>query len=724
MNKKRLSVVMAGAMLASAVAPVMAAEVQKSEVSANETGLLQKELRELVQKNLFANDKKNAPAGKPDVRNQSVYKIYVNKVDTGLTEKSSQEDWQKVFRTLDAGDVVRVYSRGFKEVDGKLYHYEYKEGAFETYTEDELKGLAEKVFYSGNQTDAQGNKIVDKQYQGIVEYAKYDEISKEFTIKFVKDTKIPGLDEQDTMTIKPGDVELKFTTGAGVPWNTLSYYTDEAQTNEAQLLNCDNPVAIEDFYGFVPTDVLVGDGHIALSSELVKEYTITPGGYNYDLTDLYDGLFLTEKGQEFFTMLKESVSVGRDVKIVISDKNGEYYTVNSNLDKDEEALKNLETEILNKLKKYSNGYKVEVKLGEKAANGLSEELYTITGTDKQNMARVTAWMVNAKARVDVLAGDNRYETAVEIAKEYAGIKGVKNPQSATKKIDDIVLVNGNALVDGLAAAPLAAQEEAPVLLTEADKLPTATYKFLKELMADHLVGGEKSAKIHLVGGEAVLSKGLERQLRGLGFDVVRYDGDNREETSLEVLDAMNDKDEVFVVGAQGEADAMSIASVAAEKELPIVVAKNGGISEDATYELKGKKVTIIGGESVVSKADYNAIKAEAEGVQRIAGANRKATNAEIIKKFYKGSYIGEAKNVIVAKDGQRNKMELVDALAAANMAAKKDAPIVLATDKLSKEQENALELNAKKSFALYQVGHGVARDVVKTIAENLGLTNR
>ena len=144
MNKKKLSVVMAGAMLASAVAPVMAAEVQKSEVSANETGLLQKELRELVQKNLFANDKKNAPAGKPDVRNQSVYKIYVNKVDTGLTEKSSQEDWQKVFRTLDAGDVVRVYSRGFKEVDGKLYHYEYKEGAFETYTEAELKELETK----------------------------------------------------------------------------------------------------------------------------------------------------------------------------------------------------------------------------------------------------------------------------------------------------------------------------------------------------------------------------------------------------------------------------------------------------------------------------------------------------------------------------------------------------------------------------------------------------
>ena len=69
-------------------------------------------------------------------------------------------------------------------------------------------------------------------------------------------------------------------------------------------------------------------------------------------------------------------------------------------------------------------------------------------------------------------------------------------------------------------------------------------------------------------------------------------------------------------------------------------------------------------------------------------------------------------------------MELVDALAAANFASEMNAPIVLATNKLSKEQENALELNAKNAHALYQVGHGVARDVVKTIAENLGLTNR
>lgn len=170
---------------------------------------------------------------------------------------------------------------------------------------------------------------------------------------------------------------------------------------------------------------------------------------------------------------------------------------------------------------------------------------------------------------------------------------------------------------------------------------------------------------------------------------------------------------------------MSIASVAATTKTPIVVAKKGGITEDATYELRKSDVTVIGGENAVSKADYNAIKAEAEGITRVAGSNRKATNALIISKYYKRNYVGMAKNVIVAKDGQRNKTELVDALAAANLASEKQAPVVLATDSLSREQLNALALNAKESYALYQVGIGVNKEnVVKVIATHLGLTNR
>ena len=48
-----------------------------------------------------------------------------------------------------------------------------------------------------------------------------------------------------------------------------------------------------------------------------------------------------------------------------------------------------------------------------------------------------------KFPVQKLAGDNRYETAVKVAKENADINTVSQN-------GNIVLVNGNALVDGLA----------------------------------------------------------------------------------------------------------------------------------------------------------------------------------------------------------------------------------------------------------------------------------
>ncbi len=265
------------------------------------------------------------------------------------------------------------------------------------------------------------------------------------------------------------------------------------------------------------------------------------------------------------------------------------------------------------------------------------------------------------------------------------------------------------------------------MLKEADALPKATKAYLKELLSQVEIGSLNKVTVNLVVGKSVLNKSLERELRGLGFDVVRYGGDNREETSLEVAEAIEDATntkERFVVGAEGEADAMSIASVASEIKAPIIVSKKGGISENAVSELSGQDLIVIGGENVFSNYDMKQLKAEASSITRIAGENRKATNAEIINKFYTNDFVGEAETVIVAKDGQRNKDELIDALTAANMAASVNAPIILATDSLSKEQINALELNAKESYALYQVGYGVDRNAIKTIAECIGLTNR
>ena len=136
---------------------------------------------------------------------------------------------------------------------------------------------------------------------------------------------------------------------------------------------------------------------------------------------------------------------------------------------------------------------------------IPEETYTIS-KDEKNAERLANWMLKPLARVDILAGDNRYETAAKIAREYAGLTGLGEIKKDTVNNANIVLVNGEALVDGLAAAPLAATKtnnriSAPILLTEADELPKATKAYLKELLAQTDIGALKKVTIHLVGGE-------------------------------------------------------------------------------------------------------------------------------------------------------------------------------------------------------------------------------
>ena len=736
MNKKRLSVVMAGAMLASSVAPVLAAEVVKSEHSANELGLLQKELRELINSKVFANEKVNG-----DLKGKSVYAIYVDKTlakdanGDALDVDSSQEDWQSVFNNIKAGSLVEIYSKGFREEekDGKKYYYHHEANKkVETYkTAAELETVAKSFYKNGDDMGSTDDSKKGRAYTGLIEFATYDNIRKETTIKFKNDTSIPDSDNADTVVLGIGSVKLVNNTSG------IKKYIKADGTEDS----ISSSVTPKDFYGFVLSET--EEPAAEISSEKIREITITPGGYDLALEDLYDGLMLTEKGHEFFQMVEDEVATGRRVQVKITDEVGEVYTVDVNLDPSVDGAWTTQfNHILSKLKKYESGYRFQVVLHEVTlANDikLAEEVYTITGKDKTNTARVADWLRNAQARVDILAGDNRYETAANIARKYARLTTVGNRTTTSVGKDaNIVLVNGNALVDGLAAAPLAAtltntvadgkggskEVSAPVLLTESGSLPKATRTYLKEVLKNVEIGALNKVTVHLVGGKTVLNMSLERELERLGFDVERYGGDNREETSLEVAEAMGKKSNAFVVGAEGEADAMSIASVAASTKTPIIVAKKGGISEDALHELREKVVTVVGGESVVSKSEYNEIKSEANGVLRVSGSNRQATNAEVIKRYYKANYVGTAKNVVVAKDGQNNKSQLIDALAAANLASEKKAPIVLATNKISKAQENALELNAKQSYALYQVGYGVNRNVVKTIAENLGLSNR
>ena len=737
MNKKRLSVVMAGAMLATSVAPVLAEEVKATEISANELGLLQEEVRRLIESApKFANEAANkvtlrTPSGNKvvDVRNQSIYEVVINGVpQTQLTATASTQDWQDAFNGLRVGDTVKVYDRGSKEVNGKYYH-------FETITGEKVYDKAELATLKTNLKALESTTGVIKK----VDFKKYsnDEI---VLVELNDDPTVPGEESEKIMEIKLGDKEIDFNG------TEPKYYKDKEQTIKGRLTSTNkDTVKPEQFFGFVLKEGVETDTK-EIAGKIVKDYVITPGGYNYNVSDLYDGLFLTDKGNEFFGMLKDGVAAERNVKIVINDpantNKDDFFAVGS---KDGDAtLKGYESQIKGKLKDFNGLYRFEVRFAAKGQ--LKAETYTISGKDKAEVARLASWMIKPQARVDKFEGSNRYETAALLAREYAGltrtsvndkIKPIKEGTNV-----NIVLVNGDKLVDGLAAAPLAASKankvrragetvevSAPVLLTEAGHLPKETKAYLREVLSNVAVGDLPKVTINLVGGETVLTKDLERELKAIGyhgFKVERFGGDTREATSLEVAKEIK-SDDVFVVGGNGEADAMSIAAVAAEQKTPIIVSNVNGLTEDGVYEVRDKDVMIVGGKKVVTDADEAAIRTEAKSVNRLKGDNRKATNAEVIRRYYNGAFadgVGSAQNVIVAKDGIRNKGELVDALAAANMASEKNAPIVLATDSLSKEQETVINSYANDAYGLFQVGGQVNKEVVRTIARMLNLTNR
>ena len=724
MNKKKLSVVMAGAMLASSVAPVLAAET-KTEANVDQLGMLVQKVRNQLFSKLYTDTSKDVKDRNAGYSNESVYGVKVDgKEVTGLdidltadgASRTVQDILQAEFKDLTAGQKVEIFSRGFKEEGDKVYanglQTKYTEKDFENSAQNLVNeinaGLAMDSDGNGNLADGTLNNtnLIDSTHKAeFIAKAGDKKAHVKITFKGAL-TNVDG--DPTTLEIKEGDTIVDFTK-----------YLDKNSNPQKIVAG----TTLADIYGLAPKEASDLEYTAKYAEEKVEEITLVGGVTAYKTDDLYDGLMLTTKGHELLTILKEADDNAKIDAPVFTTKSGKYpVTASTNLGnyKNEDGTVTFEITITDKT--YTSSPKTTT--------------YTVTGTEKDTET-VLDWLYTRNPKIDLLAGDNRYETAVSIAKEQVSMPELKEAENS-----NIVLVNGESLVDGLAAAPLASQltydadetaadhVAAPILLTEADKLPKATKEYLKELVADKKIGEVKTT-IHLVGGKAVLSKSLENELKSYGFKIERYNGDNREETSLKVAEAIAEKqgssnvnDEVFVVGANGEADAMSVAPVAATPDAskhnvtPIIVSKNGGISDDALAELDAKKVTVIGGEKVVSEKDYEAIK-EAVGengeVRRIAGANRKATNAAIINTFYTDKF-GTTNKVVVAKDN-----ELIDALTAANLAAQNKAPIVLATSTLSEEQINALELNAKTATNLYQVGIGVNPDVVKTIAQRLGL---
>ena len=287
----------------------------------------------------------------------------------------------------------------------------------------------------------------------------------------------------------------------------------------------------------------------------------------------------------------------------------------------------------------------------------------------------------AETNIETLIGKNRIETSIKISKD------------GWKSAETVILVNSSAIPDALTATPLAHAKNAPILLTDKDKLNKETADEIKRLGAKNVI---------IIGGDAVLSSKVEEELKALKLDIDRIKGATREETALSIakrLDGIKNVSEIAVVnGTTGLADAVSVAAAAAEKGMPIILAnpkKGLSASEKFIKDEAIKASYIIGGTTALPENLVSSLPAK----QRIEGADRNDTNAKVIEKFYGNK---ELDNLYLAKDGRGGEAQLIDALAVGALAAKNGAPVLIASKKLNEKQEAIV--NTKKVDTITQVG--------------------
>lgn len=299
--------------------------------------------------------------------------------------------------------------------------------------------------------------------------------------------------------------------------------------------------------------------------------------------------------------------------------------------------------------------------------------------------------------VKKLKGADRFETAVKIS------------QSGWTKSDTVVIVNGEdrSMVDGLTATPLASVKNSPILLSSNDKLPQKTVEELKRL---------NPSKVIVIGGNNSMPNSVVEAIKGVNskISVQRIGGNTRYQTSINIakeIDKTNNVSKLYIGAGNGEADSLSIASLAGKEKTPIVLTQKDGVDNEAEQFIKSNKVSnvyFIGGvEKISNKAIEQVGKIVNKDVSknRIAGQNRQETNAKVIDKFYSQSKLD---GVVVA-----NQDKLIDALAVGPLAAKNNSPVVLATNTLDKSQESSLK--NKNSSKLFEVGGGIASSVVDKI---------
>ena len=722
LNKKNIAKAMAAATVFTAVAPTSFA-AQSREVIEN---VQEKEIKEVKAKvyKLF-NTKYTSNTAflqNTDLAGDSVYTVRINGSGAISSYSEFERNFDKVFAQLKNGETIEISYEalnGFNELeDGQIVDV-----AYSTYTNAGLK----------NDLD----NTTGTKYSAVSEYlgAKYE-------TEILDDGNVIGklpISNGEFITVGKGDTIVnlnnpKFKVVDG-------YYVDEKNNpiklfDETSVTDFDTVKeltklggVVEGYYPATTKTFASVVGTTATKIVLVKSLQAT-NKEALTVGELYEKSIdrLTVKGNELrktvLDILEDEKSENKDnlkFDVIITNNAGIKTTVTSEKN---HTMNGLESLLANRnIKNIKIVFSTNI--DEEDSTYDWTPVYELTVTQGRNESFSDLYTAIAKSvYTKTLAGTDRYKTAVELSKEQFG-KGALAGSS-------VILVSGDEskLVDGLTATPLAAKLGAPILLTQSGTINEDTLKEIKRLGAKNVV---------IVGGESAVNESVKNELKTVhGLDVTRLSGDSREETSMAVAnkiaslstsgsDTTAKFNEVFVVGSKGEADALSAAAIAAKKQVPILLTPAGKLDKDVKHFINKNvidtnnkvDVYIVGGTNSVNasvqselvKIGVNNKENDNIEAKRLAGVGRQDTNAAVITEFK-----SDLNDIVVAKSDNKG---MVDALAAGVYAAATDSHIVLATNALTEDQEDAIAEVKKANTIdnLVQAGYNVAKDVIAKIRD-------
>lgn len=222
----------------------------------------------------------------------------------------------------------------------------------------------------------------------------------------------------------------------------------------------------------------------------------------------------------------------------------------------------------------------------------------------------------ANPTVQRISGVDRYSTAVAISNEYPS------------GVPVVYIATGSNYPDALSAAPAAASQGGPLLLTDPSALPSSVHTELVRLAP---------ALIVVVGGTSAIADSVYQELSTLAPAIRRDSGTDRFGTSRIINQrAFPTASKAYFATGSNFPDALSASAAAGGSHSPVVLVDGSAASIDtATQNLIGAlgvtSAVIAGGTAVVSPQIESSLTSilGSGSVVRLAGGDRYQTSSAI-----------------------------------------------------------------------------------------------